>query len=144
MIDAVFGSYSNPLQINGLMLRYIDSIEFDYDEEDIFLFLRKQMKIDLDLHDNLFAETDINRKPSVLDLRLSYPCRTPNGVIHLRFARGSLNETDALIWETTVQSAYSIMPQTKNEIEEWVEQAHTLSRTWFFNLIEGDLYRRFE
>jgi uncharacterized protein (TIGR04255 family) len=144
LVDALFGAYEHGLHINGLMLRYIDSTGFDYDNEDIFKFLSSQMKIDLHLSDDLFAETDIYRNPSVLDLRLSYPCRTPPGVIHVRFARGTLNETDALIWETTIQSEASFVPQTKEDIAEWAEQAHTLATTWFFNIIEGELSGRFE
>jgi uncharacterized protein (TIGR04255 family) len=145
LVDALFGAYGGDLHINALTLRYIDSVEFDFDTDDIFKFLSSNMKIQLKMDDNLFSETDIIRKPSVLDLKLSYPCQTPAGVIHLRFARGSVNDTDALIWETVIQSEQGRIPQAKDEIADvWAKDAHALAHTWFFNTIEGALRRRFE
>jgi len=132
------------LKINGLLLRYINAINFDYDTKNILTFLKKKMKIELEINSDLFKKTSINDLPIGLDLRLSFPSSIPKGAIHLKFARGKIRNSDALIWETQVQSIGKDAPKTKKEINSWTEEAHELSIKWFFGTIKGDLERMFE
>jgi uncharacterized protein (TIGR04255 family) len=146
MLDVLFEAYpeaDSKLKIVWVLLRYIDSIEFNYDEN-IFSFLKKNLKIDINMYDKLFEETGVNNLPLGFDLRFSFPSKEPKGAVHLRFIRGKRKNMDALIWETHVQSIGEDSPKTKGEIDVWVTDAHNLTDDWFFKMIEGELLRRFE
>lgn len=140
----VYPESENNLKVNRLLLRYIDAFAFDFEKDDIFNFLREQMKTKIDLYQNLFEDTGVGKTPLGLDLRFSFAATEPKGVIHLRFARGKRKESDALIWETMVESVSSDIPEVQNAITDWIKKAHNLTDDWFFKLIEGELLRRFE
>ncbi len=147
LLEILFDAYpdaKNNLKVNGLLLRYIDAIAFDYGKNNIFLFLKEKMKINIGVYKKLFENTRVNKSPLGLDLRFVFPSNKPSGSVHLRFARGGKEDTDVLIWETIVQSASNDVPKSKNKIITWVNKAHNLTDDWFFKIIEGELQRRFE
>jgi uncharacterized protein (TIGR04255 family) len=146
-VDTLFEIYpdsENNLKVNRSLLRYIDAIAFNFEKDDIFSFLKEQVKTKIDLHQNLFEDTGVEKMPLGLDLRFSFTTVEPKGGIHLRFVRGRRKESDALIWETMVESVSEDSPKLQEEIAEWVKKAHNLTDDWFFKLIEGELLRRFE
>jgi uncharacterized protein (TIGR04255 family) len=140
----VYPDSKNNLKVNRLLLRYIDAIAFDFEKNDIFAFLKEQLKTEVSLHQKLFEDTRVEKLPLGLDLRFSFASTEPKGAIHLRFVRGKRKESDALIWETMVESVSEGVPKVQNEIADWVKKAHNLTDGWFFKLIEGELLRRFE
>ena len=147
MLNVLFEAYPDPdnnLRINRLLLRYIDSVDFNYEKDDIFSFLNKNLKINISIYEKLFKETGVSNLPLGFDLRFSFPAKKPKGAVHLRFARGKRQNVDVLIWETHVQSVGEDSPKTKDQISIWVIKAHTLTDDWFFKMIEGELLRRFE
>jgi uncharacterized protein (TIGR04255 family) len=135
---------SKELRIRKLILRYINSVDFDYDTDDVFDFLRDMMKINVSFDNGLFASTDVSPHPDVLDLRFSFPSTTPEGSLNLRFARGMRDERSALIWETVFSTDEPNIDQSADGVIGWADQSHTLIRKWFFKLIEGELLRRFQ
>jgi len=146
-VNTLFESYPDPkinLKFNSVVLRYIDAIALNFENENIFNFLEKQMKIDIRLRPNLFEGTGVKEQPLSFDLRTSFVSTKPKGVVSLRFVRGKIKESDALIWETIVQSVAEDVPKDKDEIEGWVKDAHDLTDDWFFKLIDGELLKRFE
>jgi len=147
-VNALFEIYpdSNNLSVESLMLRYIDAIEFDFEKEDIFKFLREQMKIEISLHPPLFEETPVEALPVGFDWRFSFRCIKPTAAINLRFNRGKKKNgnSDRLIWETIVHSTSDGVPELPSELGGWLTDAHNVTDDWFFKLIEGDLLRRFE
>jgi len=147
LLDAVFQAYPNSQQnimVNALLLRYIDAVAFDFDHGDIFSFLKNDLKITVDLHESLFRDTGVSKAPTAFDLRFSFASAKPMGTVHLKFARGKKGEDHGLIWETVVQASGRVAATEKNEIINWVNEAHTLTDDWFFKMIEGELLRRFE
>ena len=147
MVDVLFDAYpdaENNLKINWLLLRYIDAVDFNYDENDIFSFLSENLKIQVNIYEKLFEETGVEKLPIGFDLRFSFPANKPQGAVHLRFVRGKRKNVDALIWETQVQSVGEHAPKTKEQIKAWAIDAHALTHDWFFKMIEGELMRRFE
>lgn len=147
LLDALFKAYpdaNNNLNVNGLLLRYIDAIDFDYDSTDMFNFLREKLKVTIDVPNDFFQETGVRRLPIGFDLRMAFPTTYPKGAVNLRFVRGKRKNVDALIWETQVQSMYSDVAKGKEEIVEWLNRAHSLTDDWFFKMIDGELLRRFE
>lgn len=146
LIDNIFKTFLDlkNLKINSLTLRYIDSIAFDYEKDNIFYFLKDKMKTNIEIYNALFKDTEVDELPLGFDLRFVYPSNNPKGAVKVRFTKGRRKGSDALIWETIVQSIEIDAPDTKDKIRDWVKKAHVLSHDWFFKLIDGELLRRFE
>ena len=140
----VYPESKTNLKVNRLLLRYIDAIAFDFEKDDIFTFLREQVKIKINLYQDLFKDIRVEKLPLGLDLKFSFASTKPKGAIHLRFVRGKTKVYNALILETRVESVSEDAPKVQNKIADWVKEAHNLADDWFFKLIEGDLLRRFE
>ena len=146
LLDAFFSTYPHieSLKINSLLLRYLDSVNFDF-SNNILDFLREQMKVTIQLHDNLFSNTGVKTAPENFDLRFSFPSTRPTGLMNLRFVKGKRpTKEDILVWETMVQYVGDQVPNNKKEIAEWVKEAHDLTDDWFSKIIDGELQRRFE
>ncbi|RLB07039.1 MAG: hypothetical protein DRG59_06980 [Deltaproteobacteria bacterium] len=147
LLDVLFDAYpdaENNLNINWLLLRYIDAVDFCYEEDDIFAFIKDKLKLNIILYEKLFEKTGVKNIPLGFDLKFSFPATKPKGSVHLRVLRGKREGRDALIWETHVQSVGDEVPEDKIRIRSWIDNAHTLTDDWFFKMIEGDLLRRFE
>ncbi len=146
LINALLSAYPNQdeVEISELILRYIDAVDFDFKESNIFKFLEEKLKVKLQLQDNLFENTGVKADPANIDLRLSFKSEKPKGEIYLRFYRGRKSSKDALVWETMVIARDNDCPQEITDINLWADQAHELTSDWFFKMIEGDLYRRFK
>lgn len=147
VVDTIFGVYpiSEELAIKELILRYIDAIDFDFNRDSIFDFLKENMKITIDVNQELFNDTGVSDLPSELNLNFAFPSKRPEGIMHLRLMRGKREGKDALIWEIIFQSIGEDAPKNKDQIIAWANEAHELTvYTWFFKIIEGNLERRFE
>ncbi len=147
LLDKFYEAYPDSesgLKVSGLLLRYINAVDFDYEKENLFKFLEEKLKASIQIRESLFKETGVGDLPLNIDLRFSFPSTKPKGPFHLRFVRGKRKNADALIWETMVQSIGDSVLDNKEEIITWVEEAHSLTYDWFFKMIEGELLRRFE
>jgi uncharacterized protein (TIGR04255 family) len=147
LLDALFEAYPDAeknFKVSGLVLRYIDAVDFNYEKDNMFSFLKEKMKYNIQIYEKLFEGTGVSKLPLGFDLRFSFPSSKPKGAMHLKFARGKKKESDALIWETMVQSIGDDAPQAKSEIAAWVRESHSLTDDWFFKIIQGDLLKRFE
>ncbi|MBN2030735.1 TIGR04255 family protein [bacterium] len=140
----IYPDYRNMLHFNKSLLRYIDAIQFDFQNDDIFGFFRDKMKININLYKKLFDNLKVDKKTSGFDLRFAFPLIELKGTIHLRFVNGKKNGYEALIWETMVEAVELDVPQDRSEIIAWVKKAHDLTDDWFFKIIDGELLRRFE
>lgn len=101
IIDKFIEVYPDPktLRLQNLVLRYINAMEFNFETDDIFIFLKEKMKLDINLHQDLFENTGVENKPVTFDLSFTFPAKRPQGIAHLRFAHGMRNDSDALVWE---------------------------------------------
>ncbi len=146
LLDAFIDVYPDlkSLRLQNLVLRYINAIEFNFETDDIFVFLKEKMKMDIHLHQDLFESTEVENKSINLDLRFTFPARRPQGVVHLRFTRGMQNDTDALIWEIIFHSEDINTSPSKEDVITWADNAHIVIEDWFFKIIQGDLLKQFE
>jgi len=146
LVNILFDSYPRPDELitNLLMLRYIDSIEFDYSANNTFKLLREKMKIDVNIDPKLFENTEIESTPIGLNLSYSFRCSNPVGLMELKIETGKRNGKNVLTWQTVFRSSGKDSPKTKESIEEWLVNAHNLTDDWFFKIIEGDLLKEFE
>jgi len=146
-INTLFSVYPDSeknLIVNNILLRYIDAIDFNFEENNVFTFLKKYMKTNINLYPKLFLNTEVEKLPLSFDWRFSYRSLKPKGELNLRYARGKVKENDALIWETIVKSEFEDIPEIPKKISEWLKNSHKLTDDWFFKLIEGELLQRFE
>ncbi len=143
LLDA-YAEAGQVLAVDTLILRYIDSVDFDFEKEDVFAFLNKCLKIDVSLGAGLFETTKVSSTPINLDMRLTFPSLAPKGALYVRFLRGVKDGAPALVWETQVQAAGEDAPNTGAEIVTWLGEAHELTHKWFFKMIEGKLLERFK
>lgn len=142
MLNTLFETYPDAeinLNVNGLSLRYIDAITFDFKNDNILVFLKEQLKTEIHLYQKLFEDTEVSNLPLGFDMKFSFSSAKPKGNIYLRFVRGKKEELDALMLETIVQSAAEDPPKDTDGIVAWITDAHDLTDDWFFKLIEGEL-----
>ncbi|MEW5829325.1 MAG: TIGR04255 family protein [Chloroflexota bacterium] len=143
ILNFLFEVYPAPLSINSLVLRYINSIEFNFDKENIFDFLSQQLQTEIALPASLF-ETDVQKLPVGFDCRFAFKCTKPGAMINLRLARGRSQNNDALIWESFLTTTKTNMPSFPEGVETWLEDSHNVLEEWFIKLIEGELLRSFK
>lgn len=144
-VNQLFEVYPQPesLKISSLLLRYIDAKEFDYNKEDIQVFLCDKMGVPLSLPKKLFDDTGVERIPRNLTWNSSFACSKPRGLATLKFATGVSNGKPALIWEQIVKSAHQDVPDMPSGFENWIRDAQKITESWFLSLIEGALEQEF-
>lgn len=145
IIDELYRSYPDPSKLNldGLLLRYIDAVKFDFSKDNVFNFLREKMKIDVKIYEKLF-NGGVNQIPIGIDLRFAFVSNNPQALVNMRFTRAKKDDEDALTWETIVRAEKKKIPATIEGIKNWIDQAHGLADDWFFKIIEGELLERFK
>lgn len=147
LITTLFETYPHAkksLKISGIQLRYIDAIDFNFSNENIFLFMRDKLKISLSFPDELFNDSPIKSLPTGINTLFAFPITDPSGILSLRFANGTHNQAEALIWETEVRSKESELPEMPENFSKWLNSAHDLTHNMFFKLIKGPLEEAFK
>ncbi|MBN1162770.1 TIGR04255 family protein [Patescibacteria group bacterium] len=149
--DAVSKLYSVYPKGNGgivpknLILRYIDSMPFNFMNENIIEFLKKYLKVNIGIYGKLFEKTGVDKAPKGIDIRLAFKSVKPKGIIGLRIFRGKRDNIESIMWETTVTSSDQTgLPSIPSALNEWLEKAHIVTDKWFFSLIEGELLEKFK
>ena len=131
------------LRIQSLVLRYIDAVEFNYQEESAFAFLKDKLKVGISLPPSLFQDTGVGDLPRSFSWQATFQCSKPRGSLHVSFATGRKEGKPAILWETTVHSAVDELPDMPDGFPSWLDVANETTHDWFFKLIEGELERRF-
>lgn len=147
LIEVLFKKYPNAsekLRLKSASLRYIDAEEFDFGSNNIWDFLSDKLKWKVTPYAELFGNTGVNSSPMAFDLKFTFPSTDPVGAAFLRFARGGVNDVEALVWETQVQSSESDVPGSQNALIQWVNKAHDLTHDWFYKMIDGDLMEKYK
>lgn len=62
-----FSKLSKKIQIESLILRYIDAFDFDYNSSDVYEFMQKKLKLQITLTPKLFAPNLIDSHPDEMD-----------------------------------------------------------------------------
>ncbi len=144
-VSRLYEAHPKPsdLRISNVILRYIDAVEFDYQSDDTFDFLRDKLKLSISLPPTLFNDTGIENRSETLTFQCSFRCEKPKGILNIRFATGQKSNSPAIIWETTVESAGKDVPDMPNGFDDWIVLAHEITHDWFFKMIGGELEGRF-
>ena len=131
------------LQIEQLALSYIDAIEVESDQENVFAVLREKLNTRVELPEELFQSQEVNQNPANFQWESTFPTAKPSGLISLKFGTGRKHQKLAVFWETKVHSFGEQIPTLPNGFENWLDQAHDLTSDWFFKLIDGELLEEF-
>jgi len=145
VLDALFQEYpeTSLLATNEVVLRYLDAYPFDFEKENVAEFLSAKLGVQNQISPAFFEAIGVSPLPIGVDFKYSFPSQRPPGYLHVGFSRGRVKGRDSVIGETIVQSPETDGPRTKDEILSWVSEAHALTHTWFFTMIEGDLLEEF-
>ncbi len=144
-IDLLYRSYpdSSKLEIDSLQLRYINAEAFDYENNDLFVFLQAKMNVGLSLPPTLFSEYGVESLPNSLSWQSAFRSSSPAGDVVSRFVTGEKEGQRALIWETMVTSTGAQVPEMPDGFSQWFDEAHRITDGWFWKLIAGDLERKY-
>jgi len=145
MLGAFHKAHSQPdnLRVKSLLLRYIDAVPFEF-KDNVFKFLEEKMKIRIGINPGLIEKTNINPFPQSFNMRFSFPMKKPVGVTTIAVASGKSKGVESLIWETMVGSSTNVIPYDIKSVITWLEDAHTITHECFFEMIRGELHKRFE
>jgi len=145
-VGLLCSAYPSPdsLEVESVQLRYINRELFDYEEEDLFSFLRDFMGVEIRLPSLMFSPVDVSPVPAGLSLQSSFPVSSPAGMATVRFSTGEDNDgSNMLIWETVVTSAGDDVPTLPNNFSAWFDDAHRITHRWFESLTSGVLAERY-
>lgn len=132
------------LKIESLSLRYLNSLELDFESENIHQFLREKMKISILYPESLFDNSEVIEKPLSMKITTAFKCIDPEGIIRIRLGSGTVEGKKSLIWETTFRTEeQGIILKSLESLTTWLTDAHNVIEDWFFKIIEGELERRF-
>lgn len=145
VVKSTFKAYPNSdeLKLTSLVLRYIDSDNFDYLNNNVFVYLKDKLKVNLVIPQQLFDSANVKELPKGFSFRVSYPAQKPKGTVILKFATGVRRKKESIVWETAVQSMNEELPSLPRGFKGWAASAHAITDDWFFKLIEGELERKF-
>jgi len=133
LIDLVFKTYPEPdkFSANRLSLQYINAKEFDYNEDNILRYLSEELGTKIDIGEKIFSAAGVSRRPDNFVLALGFPCEKPAARLDLRISAGTKSGSRAVVWEIVVSSTGENVPQEKEQICTWSEEAHNVARKWF-------------
>ncbi len=145
VVSDLYAAYPDreSLRVTKLLLTYINAIEFNYEKELLFTFLKKKMRVGLALPKTLFINEKVSETPIGLNWQAIFPLKAPKGVISLKYVTGKKADAPALIFELSVQTDGEDIPAMPEGFNNWADKAHDVIEDWFFKLIEGELERRF-
>lgn len=143
-----FSKLKKEMKIESLTLRYIDSLDFDYNSHDVYSYLQEQLKLNITLTPKLFKPDFIDAHPADLNVDLIFNSKNPPGKVTLKFSTGHRKDPQglmkpAIIWNTVFQSETNLPYDNEEEIIQWVNSAHTVTDHIFFTIIEGELLEKF-
>jgi len=145
VVKNIFKAYpdSNNFKVSSLVLRYINADDFDYQDNDVFAYLRDKLKVNVVIPQQLFDSTAVGALPKGFSFQSSYLSQKPKGTVILKFATGERRKKRSIVWETVVQSMNEELPSLPRGFKSWIASAHAITDDWFFKLIEGELERKF-
>ncbi len=147
LVESFFKAYpdSSNLNLSKVSLKYINARVFDYDQENVFEFLKDKLKVGIDMSQTIPKESQMTTTPYALALVTVFTNKQPKGSTEIKIRRGKIHEDDVLFLElTSVATAEDTPVPEHNDIVTWSDEAHSLIRGLFFKMIEGELFEEFK
>lgn len=150
--EAVLGAYKGvPLLLTEIILRYRDVFFFDYREQDLQIFLREKLHIDLSWPSLIPGHLAERSWPTDFGMNLGFRLNTPRSAGNLRLttalqSREQGAEVPIIIadFEMRAVDTFPSLLDDSTAYATWLDQAHDVVHEWFFALIEGELRSQYE
>jgi uncharacterized protein (TIGR04255 family) len=137
LLDALFDINADiEFKPENIFLRYVDSMDCTF-ASGIYNSL-KLLNIDLTFKDDLFKDNRLRNEPLWFSLKIPFPTDQPDKEMLLKFYNKKDRNPKSFTWETIVIAPKDQVPQSKEDIIRWVEDAHNLTHEFFFKMIDGD------
>lgn len=137
ILNKLVDSYPNKLDINRVSLRYIDAVELNAQSSSEKLkFINANFKINLI---NDFSIESATLKGLNINQTYTLPDKS---VVNFTISDGkSKKDLSAIVWQTQILNS-----NIKNveDINHWLEKAHSVSRELFRKTINTDFYEQFK
>lgn len=132
------------LNVNSVLLRYINGIEWDWSTGNTLDYIEKYLHTDIKFPDKMLKSNN-SKNPSDVNMQIGFPVEDPKGQIILRFSTGTIGQSKGLVFELLFLSTGEDAPKLYNidEFLKWLDDAHKLLEQVFFVLIEGKLQTQF-
>lgn len=144
-------SYERNLTIDSLVLRYRNSIPFQYSQNNLFEFLSENLNVAIDKPYSIPGNAGKSESPIGLNLVMSFDLGKETGNGTLKLGTGVAKETDnttglerkseTIVFEFEVASRKEKPPNLydKQQFEQWITSAHLIIHDWYFSLIDGPI-----
>lgn len=147
LVESFFKAYpdSSNLNLSKIVLKYVNARDFDYDQENVFVFLKDKLKVGIDMSQTIPQKSQMTTIPYALALATAFMNKQPKGSTEIKVRRGKIHENDVLFWELTSFATGEDTPVPEHkDIVTWSDEAHSLIRELFFKMIEGELFEEYK
>lgn len=134
---------SQALQFSRVELRYINAVPFDESRESIMEFLTRKLHIHIGLPALYDGEGDTEDIDNA-NITFHVPLKKPPGTAEIMAALGKKGDEESVIFHLIVRSKKTAVPQSREELEIWANDAHNVIDAWFMKLCEGELLNSFK
>jgi uncharacterized protein (TIGR04255 family) len=146
-IEVLFEAYPQkiaPLKLSQATLRYVNAVPLNVTEEKkpVLEFLKDHLHTHISIDSLLFDDPTLATKAENATLRLNFQLDKPKAIGVVAFSTGVHKNVRSIIWENMVVSREEV-PQSVQDFDTWIEQAHTITDRWFFTLSRGLLLEKF-
>lgn len=131
------------LEINDVRLRYIDAIPLSSENSDFLDFMARKMGVEFRFPEAALVALGVSPKPLGMKTVFSYPATLPIGLLQLEFSHVLREGNPIILWETTLRSHENAAPSLPGGFESWLDQAHNVTHSLFFSMIDGELLEQF-
>jgi len=134
-VRSLYESYSTSkaVDVNSLVLRYVNVVEFDF-SEDIIEYLRNELNLDVKLSESVINNENLVSTPTAIDFKFAFKCNNPKGIVQLNFSNGKKKDKDGLVWNLIFISNKENLPNMTDGLEEWLENTNKILNDLFTSL----------
>ena len=132
--NKVFSEFTNCKADNYILdqldLIYINSFPIEH-ENNLFEQLKNSVNVNFILPS--FNNESVKQNPSLYNSNFSFDLTDPNGIIHINFTKGQVNQKDSIILQLNIQSKGIHIREYQDDISKWLEKAHSIAESVFFS-----------
>ena len=139
IVDQIYEAYPDKIKPKELSLRYMNAIPLTHD---INTFIKNNFNIKIEFVDSIFKNTAIKSEPHNFKLELGFSGSKENFQLIHQFNSGFLEGKKILVWDIIIKSLN--FQKAREEIGQWLEEAHLTAKTWFFLLCKENLITSFQ
>lgn len=143
-IAILFDAHPEPtdFRLTSVLLRYVDAVDLPEGTNPVE-FVREKLKSNVQLSPKLFDDGRVQSVPRTVDFKFIFPSSSPEGQISLQMRTAQQRGRPAIVWEVGLQSGGDGIDPQPDGFRDWLDSAHALLDSWFFELIDGELLEQF-